>query len=105
MLKTLLARAQKAVRSMVEKTYVISGDAEIVANRQTLKVPLVRALKGVRNRLLETGGEQILIILCPAAMWKAELVYDEPGCRAKALSKQSGRCSLVSSSPFSSRAG
>lgn len=41
---------------------------------------VVRALRDVSDKLLETGGEQIITIMCPAAMWKAELVNDEPGC-------------------------
>lgn len=59
MLKILSMRTQEEVR-IVEKSCIVLENIYIIINR-TLKV-LIRAQNEMRNVLLETGGQEILVL-------------------------------------------
>lgn len=60
MLKILPMRTQEEVR-IVEKSCIVLENTYIIINR-TLKVLLIRAQNEMRNVLLETGGQEILVL-------------------------------------------
>ena len=88
-------------REMEEKTYIILENTYIVISKMvemwTLKVLLIKDQKEMRNMLMETWGNTILITywqknlaeLCSIVVWKAGLVSNELGYLAEEISKQS----------------